>query len=539
MISRRFSTIAVSVLLSFFAFISVQSALRESLTFDEIVHIEEGYNAWQKHEFLIDTNNPPLIRELAVLPLLAGFQKYMDSSQPNFQAFPARAVIILLGLLLGGAVYLTGAIMFSREAGIAALFFYVLDPNMLANSHYVTQDTGAALFYFLGYMSLLWVMKVKTWQAFIVHGVCMGCMAVTKITTIPYYILADILIVPYILRTHVFTWFPEKWMQIFASISIFFLVIWSAYFFRMNVIVAPGDARGRVSARLRAIGEARNNGLLLGMLDFLEVQPVPLGDYIAVVKNTLVRSSKPSDGFFMGKPYTSMKWYFMPVTALLKTPAILLIFSLFGLFTSSYVKKDRKKIAALVVPAGAVLVVATLSGMQPFVRYILPMYPFMCILAGYGISRVKRMPLRILVYMALIWNSVYVMSFFPHFISFTGELAGPRTDQYRHFIDSNYDWGQSLPDLKKYIDSEKPSKVYLSYFGRDDAGRYGISGDFPFGSYKFNEICAFHEIEVPSETRNEMRVISISNYYLCGYNLDPAYQHKNIREQVGQSFLVY
>ena len=118
----RFFAICISiVLLGFFVVISVQSALRESLTFDEIVHMEEVYHAWRDHTFHVDTNNPPLIRELAVLPLLLIPQSHDKSPAPNIQAFPARFVIIVLGVLLGAGVMFVGSRYFGYEAGLFAL----------------------------------------------------------------------------------------------------------------------------------------------------------------------------------------------------------------------------------------------------------------------------------------------------------------------------------------------------------------------------------------------------------------------------------
>ena len=118
MITRQYSLLLASILLLFFTVLSVGSALRESLTFDEIVHIEEGYNALLKHEFLVDTNNPPLIREIAVIPLVLGAQKFIPSALPNIQILPARLMIIVLGLMLGVALYLVSSKVFGEEVGL-------------------------------------------------------------------------------------------------------------------------------------------------------------------------------------------------------------------------------------------------------------------------------------------------------------------------------------------------------------------------------------------------------------------------------------
>ena len=139
----------VVILIFLFIVLSLGSARSESLTFDEIVHKEEGINALTKHTFLIDTNNPPLIRELALLPTVLGVGTLI----------PARLVIILLGALTLIAVYRFTKRYFGRTQALFALFLLALEPTFLANSHYATLDTGVTLFFFIGYMVFVRLME--------------------------------------------------------------------------------------------------------------------------------------------------------------------------------------------------------------------------------------------------------------------------------------------------------------------------------------------------------------------------------------------
>lgn len=76
-------------ILMFFAGLSINSALLESLTFDEVVHMQEGINHLTHQTFVVDTNNPPFIRELTAIPLVFGLPKPLS----------ARLVTIFLGEL--------------------------------------------------------------------------------------------------------------------------------------------------------------------------------------------------------------------------------------------------------------------------------------------------------------------------------------------------------------------------------------------------------------------------------------------------------
>src|SRR3989304_3344960 len=142
--------IAVLAILFGYLFISVGSARRESLTYDEIVDIEEGINIVTKREFR-EPFNPPFIRILAAIPLVAGLDGVPNSKGRAERYFPARAVTIGLGLLLLLAVWHFTRQYFGNEAALIGLFFMSLEPNFLGHSHYITMDVGVALLIFLSY----------------------------------------------------------------------------------------------------------------------------------------------------------------------------------------------------------------------------------------------------------------------------------------------------------------------------------------------------------------------------------------------------
>jgi hypothetical protein len=68
------------------------------------------------------------------------------------------------------------------------------------------------------------------------------------------------------------------------------------------------------------------------------------------------------------------------------------------------------------------------------------------------------------------------VSIAPRYLTFFNVLAGGSDGQYL-LNDSNYDWGQGLLDLKRWMDANGVSKVHLGYFGRVDPAVYGIDYD--------------------------------------------------------------
>ena len=469
------------LLVGLFVALSVGSAFSESLTFDELVHSQEGINALTKHTFLIDTNNPPLIRELAMLPVVLGGGKL----------FPARFVIILLGALTLIAVYRVTKRYFGRTQALFALFLLALEPTLLGHSHYVTLDTGVTLFFFIGYMAFVRLMERYSFSRLCVAAIAWGAAFASKMTAIPFMIVSALICGACIFRNS----FRRFWTRpirfvIFASIVA--LIIWATYFL------------------------------------------MPFGNYLAVVKNTLMWPEARANIFFLGNFYPSARWYFMASTFLLKFPIPLLLLFILGLSVSH----RRRSIAVFAIPVFAVLGITSFVNNQPWIRYLLPAIPFVVIVASESMRLISGSVRKILFLLLCLWYAYGTGVSFPHYISYANELAGPAQSRYRIFMDSNLDWGQSLPDIARYIEKTQPGYVSFSYFGRDNGDSYGLTSDMAYGSHRYEDICAFHHINLPYASTKIMVAISVSNWYYCGYNTDPRFSGRPVKAVVGGSILI-
>jgi 4-amino-4-deoxy-L-arabinose transferase-like glycosyltransferase len=481
---KLFYTILPVLLVGLFMALSAASSLSESLTFDELVHSQEGINALTKHTFLIDTNNPPLIRELAMLPVVLGGGKL----------FPARFVIILLGALTLIAVYRVTKRYFGRTQALFALFLLALEPTLLGHSHYVTLDIGVTLFFFIGYMAFVRLMERYSFSRLGVAAIAWGAAFASKMTAIPFLLISAFVAGAGIFKDSVRRfWTRPIRFVIFASLVA--LMIWATYFL------------------------------------------MPFGNYLAVIKNTLVRTGATPKIFFLGHFYPSARWYFMGNTFLLKIPIPLLLLFVLGLFAGRR-PRDRKSIAVFAIPVFVVLGISSLVNIQPWVRYVLPAVPFFVIVASESMRLISGSVRKILFLLFCLWYAYGTGLAFPHYISYANELAGPAQSRYRIFTDSNLDWGQSLPDIARYIEKTQPGYVSFSYFGRDNGDVYGLTSDMAYGSHRYEDICAFHHINLPYTSPNIMVAISVSNWYYCKYNVDPRFSGRPVKAVVGGSILI-
>jgi hypothetical protein len=69
------------------------------------------------------------------------------------------------------------------------------------------------------------------------------------------------------------------------------------------------------------------------------------------------------------------------------------------------------------------------------------------------------------------WSAIESAIAWPNALCFTNGLWGPRRDGYKLLSDSNYDWGQGIPELADWSQRNQIPEVAIWYFGADPAAR--------------------------------------------------------------------
>jgi hypothetical protein len=82
-------------------------------------------------------------------------------------------------------------------------------------------------------------------------------------------------------------------------------------------------------------------------------------------------------------------------------------------------------------------------------------------------SRAWRYGLLTLLYLGIGANAIQIIRLWPHALCHTNMLFGGSAKGYQLLSDSNYDWGQGLPDLVDWHQSHKERPILVWYFGTD------------------------------------------------------------------------
>ena len=261
--------------------------------------------------------------------------------------------------------------------------------------------------------------------------------------------------------------------------------------------------------------------------------------------------------FLLGSYSTTGFHSYFFYTFLLKTPlpALLLIATALVLSLLRFVKRPSAPIF-LLAPAGLYFLVAAASHLNLGVRHLLPIYPFLYVLAGGLVRELDgwRRTARIAAVLAMVGaiavssrivffpaNGLKCQAVAPHFLAYFNELAGGPANGFKELVDSNLDWGQDLKNLKLWLvahDIKDP--ICLCYFGMADPRYYQIAHYNMPGGYLFEPQADFDVLKPGG-------LIAISATKLQGVYLRQAYrdawrrilEHSVLVDTVGYSIFIY
>ena len=133
---------------------------------------------------------------------------------------------------------------------------------------------------------------------------------------------------------------------------------------------------------------------------------------------------------------------------------------------------------ALWMPAAFFLLLGLTGILTIGYRHMLPAIPFFILLAGNAVDWLSIPARRWIPATAggllVAWLVVGTLRIFPHQESYFNELAGDWRNWSRILVDSNLDWGQDLPALRKVMDELGIDTVNLGYFGKAVPELYGV-----------------------------------------------------------------
>jgi hypothetical protein len=471
-----------------FAILCLHGLVWDSPTVDEFTHLPAGVFYLKTGDFDLAARTPPLIKVMAALPLmpldpqirtvkpahesawypwLLGTD-FMERNRPIYDRLflLGRLPIVALGLLMGLIVYLWARDLYGAAAGTVALTFFAFNPTLIAHSHIVTADVGAATFLVLAlYTFYRWSLQ-PTPLRMLVAGLALGIAQLAKTTAVLLYPILLLLLVIALVRGE--RPVARRGGAVAAMVLISLLVLNAGYLFQ-----GTGRPLGSFDFQSR---------FMKGIADHLpSALPMPLpAPYLEGFDGVrLDAEAGEFPNYLFGRWSRQGTPLYYLVCFLFKTPLPFLAACLLAPFARLRPRPRLELYAGL--PLAILLIsYAVLTGNVNYgIRHILSAFPLLFIYASRLTPFVleRSLAVRRTALGGLLLYPLSALIATPNTIDYFNLLARGRGDEI--LLDSNLDWGQGLKRLRKYMNHQGIDRIGLAYFGHVDPTLYGIDAYLP------------------------------------------------------------
>jgi hypothetical protein len=187
-----------------------------------------------------------------------------------------------------------------------------------------------------------------------------------------------------------------------------------------------------------------------------------------------IRHNRDGHGnvYLLGESRPKPFWYYYPLALTIKLTLSLLLLP--GLLLAL---RPRALVNGAWLAALALLAVTPACHVQLGVRLVLPLVVFAVVGLAAALVRAwqgeasawRQRLLGVAGAGAVAWSACAAATVWPHGLCYTNELWGGTAEGYRHLSDSNYDWGQGLPELARWQRRHGLASMDVWYYGTDPA----------------------------------------------------------------------
>lgn len=500
------------------------SAYVHSPTLNEPGHLAAGISHWRFGRFELYRVNPPLVRMVAALPVMAagvktdwsnfyecpgarpmfnmGENLIAANGERSFDLFMiARWACIPFSWIGGIVCFLWARDLYGNRAGVLATTLWCFSPNILAHASLITADAPASALGLAACYTFWRWLRQPTWRLTILTGVVLGVAELTKSTLVIFYPLWPLLWILYRLpeRATMKTrdWLREGAMLIVRIVIAIYIINLGYGFegsgkplgeFQFISNTFTGEESGAIGNRfaetwLADVPVPFPRNYILG----IDIQRHDFEDY-----------GDPS--YLRGEWRDTGWWYYYLYALAIKVPLgtwVLLLLTLALRLArqrpGQSLRRTRRDELFLLAPAIVILAfVSSQTGFSEHMRYVLPIFPFFFVWIGslgkkscishkildntpgvtimsraslsWGVIRPRgicgRHLITAIVGIGLFWSVGSSLWVYPHSLSYFNESIGGPENGHKHLLGSNVDWGQDLRYLKWWLEDHPEARPF-------------------------------------------------------------------------------
>jgi hypothetical protein len=345
--------------------------------------------------------------------------------------YRARFMIVLLGVLLGVLLFCWTREWLGFWPAVMVLGLYTIEPNLLAHARLVTTDFGVTCFSF-GTIYFLW----RTTRLLSLGNLCglVGFFVLAQISKFSALLLGPIVLALLVVRVCQKKPWPKSFgkrtevqgrlgklavtLALVAGLAVAtWIAIWAVYDFRY----LPSESASWRWTFQQDPGVLQRAPLLTKAVAWADDHQLLPNAYSQGFLLGQIKAQKRS-GFLAGSYSLKGWWYFFPLAFLIKIPIASFVLFLMGMALCALHRRrflDHGVYASL--PLAAFLGAAMMMKLNIGVRHILPIHPFVLLVAGNAIAELcdsQRKPLRVLLGALGLLAVIEFALVCPHYLAF-------------------------------------------------------------------------------------------------------------------------
>ncbi|MBV9183497.1 MAG: glycosyltransferase family 39 protein [Acidobacteria bacterium] len=463
-------------------------------TIDEPSHIAGGIEWWEKGTYTLETKHTPLARiSVALGPYLAGVRGIGASRWEDTYPILSQNGHYWRNLILGRIAILpyfliatlvvffwTRQLLGPSVALVAAAIFTQL-PTILAHSSNATTDMPlTAVFCWALYRFSLWLREPNPSNA-AQFGAAAGLSLSTKLSTV---IFLPACALPILLMYTAAK--QAQWRRLARTLLVVsacaFLSLWGIYRFSHTSLAQVTHFPDRVASE--SFGPTSSLTALVHQA--AARLPVPAPEFFDGIRMLRNQNAQGTKAYLFGRVKEGGWWYFFFAAVALKTPIAVLF--LVGVGSVELVRRywrDRDwEIAAPLAAALMIMLASTPARLDSGVRYVLPVFVFMSMLAAIGVTTLwehhsQRLLSRSAALLLLAWLAISSAWSHPDYLAYFNEFGGH--DPSHLIVVGDLDWGQDFTRLSRYLREHSIQHVSIA------ADTYFVPGSLDLPATDFIE----------------------------------------------------
>ena len=487
---------AVACVAAVVGVLEVRSALDETQTWDEGIHISAGYTYLVRGDYSWNLEHPPLVKLVSALPLTGlhldvpvpvvdGKRRdqvqygieflYRNRVHADTILIVARSANILLALLFVVALAWWTRRRFGSAAALLAVVLCAFDPNLIAHGRYVTTDFPVTVFYF--FACVLWVEYLErgAFRSLLLAALVFTTAMVTKFSAV--------LLIPTFVVLYAVGWVERPKEFPLRRLAVAGGAIFATLFAGVIAIYWPETVRC-LTTRVPRLADVANRGNMAGAILWRlgRTLHLPAHRFLVGLNAVAEHNTGGHASYLMGLRSETGWWYYFPVVFAVKSTIAALAAAAIVLVNGIWrtVRAGLRGIPIMAVglafPPVLYFVLSMTSGINIGMRHILPVYPFLYVGVAAALrSATARAKACATVGLALgLLQILECRSIAPDYLAFFNAFAGGPANGPLYLADSNIDWGQDVKKLVHWLDAHGTRRVRVFYFGNAQLRYYGV-----------------------------------------------------------------